>query len=861
MQTNQFDFSVLDIEVANQTLEKGQIGCFISSNGQDIDCIIVDDTDHRLVLDLSDATAIIRVTVKALSDDTQLGSVSFEPSNFINNADKSTKEVWVTLFDHIDDDLYDGNFSEDDPDLPRIRVSFTRGTKPTKRKKATGTRTTTKVTTTRVVESSTTKTVSQEDIAKYNVENLTAELKTKLEELLESLRSDTDDILAENSERTGILANLEVVHAELKGEHEQDQAFGRALKDLKAKITEDLGKRRQDIEAQKQALLAVIKELEDATKKSQEEKRAAEAEKAKLTAIVEAPEDLTEKGFTQEARNLRAENENNRQKSDGLAADLLSARDERNHIIQEHRKLVEDFDNTIVHFHDELRKAAQTKRSLALERAGLQRELEFGGSESDYLQRKLECGEVDVGSLKDAFARLTAEYAETDSEYNRYTDLLRLNLRNQEFIINALLKKLAARENNINDLKNETDRQKNQIDYIQGELTAIEQIQYETKFTQLSGDLRKAEDARKALQDSLEKAQQGMTIKINLFANDLAGRQRERDEQAKKIDDALKSLQDVTDTINNLLRELELLDLKRQTDENRDKVNEKLAAEHEALQNKVKFALAERDKIRGELQEAVATMDDKHKRVKEQEAQIAALRKDNDELKKLIEEKKRIIAELERDIQLAEEEIERLKGIVDDLYRKIADRDAEIDRLRKLIDDYNRRIGDLEAQIGDVPLPPAPEPSYHAKKGDLVDEMLAKYIQNCPVPVKRLGDGFYLFGTRKIYAKIMNGKLVIRVGGGYMFIEKFIETYAEQELIKINSILEKEGLSSIEELDLEEYCLNRNRTSYGNKPGEASPSNNKSGKFSASGSFKGSSMNGTNRSPKGVKASQIVRKL
>ena len=43
-----------------------------------------------------------------------------------------------------------------------------------------------------------------------------------------------------------------------------------------------------------------------------------------------------------------------------------------------------------------------------------------------------------------------------------------------------------------------------------------------------------------------------------------------------------------------------------------------------------------------------------------------------------------------------------------------------------------------------------------------------------------------MFGTKKIYAKIMNGKLVIRVGGGYMNIEEFIKTYADQELIKVN---------------------------------------------------------------------------
>ena len=41
-----------------------------------------------------------------------------------------------------------------------------------------------------------------------------------------------------------------------------------------------------------------------------------------------------------------------------------------------------------------------------------------------------------------------------------------------------------------------------------------------------------------------------------------------------------------------------------------------------------------------------------------------------------------------------------------------------------------------------------------------------------------------MFGTRKIFAKVLNGRLVIRVGGGFMVIEEFISAYAEQEMRK-----------------------------------------------------------------------------
>lgn len=74
--------------------------------------------------------------------------------------------------------------------------------------------------------------------------------------------------------------------------------------------------------------------------------------------------------------------------------------------------------------------------------------------------------------------------------------------------------------------------------------------------------------------------------------------------------------------------------------------------------------------------------------------------------------------------------------------------------------------------------------------GDEVDELLARYINDMDitVPIRRLEFGYYLFGTRKIYAKVMNQKLVVRVGGGYMSFQEFITTHQESELKKINDL-------------------------------------------------------------------------
>ena len=52
---------------------------------------------------------------------------------------------------------------------------------------------------------------------------------------------------------------------------------------------------------------------------------------------------------------------------------------------------------------------------------------------------------------------------------------------------------------------------------------------------------------------------------------------------------------------------------------------------------------------------------------------------------------------------------------------------------------------------------------------------------NLDVPTKKLGGGYYMFGTKKIFCRIMNGNLTVRVGGGFLGIEEFVDTYGEVE--------------------------------------------------------------------------------
>ena len=99
------------------------------------------------------------------------------------------------------------------------------------------------------------------------------------------------------------------------------------------------------------------------------------------------------------------------------------------------------------------------------------------------------------------------------------------------------------------------------------------------------------------------------------------------------------------------------------------------------------------------------------------------------------------------------------------------------DRLRQDEEEEERRRLEQEAMSNRV----QKKQSYLPVRGDKVDEKIAEYINNfdLEIPLQRISDGLYMFGSRKIFAKIMNDKLVIRVGGGFMLIDEFLLTYGQ----------------------------------------------------------------------------------
>ena len=96
---------------------------------------------------------------------------------------------------------------------------------------------------------------------------------------------------------------------------------------------------------------------------------------------------------------------------------------------------------------------------------------------------------------------------------------------------------------------------------------------------------------------------------------------------------------------------------------------------------------------------------------------------------------------------------------------------------------------------------------------------MADYLTNgsykIQIPLKRLAPGLYQFGTKKIITKVVNEKLMVRVGGGMMTIDEYIEVYGEKERKKLME-KEYEEMNSVTSLNampsmMRSLKINKNR--------------------------------------------------
>lgn len=100
------------------------------------------------------------------------------------------------------------------------------------------------------------------------------------------------------------------------------------------------------------------------------------------------------------------------------------------------------------------------------------------------------------------------------------------------------------------------------------------------------------------------------------------------------------------------------------------------------------------------------------------------------------------------------------------ILKRLRDAETELDKKRNYILDLERRV---------------PGAIYVPVKGDPIDRRLAEYLNNYPEKQKlkvlftRESEGVYKFGMRRVAIRVDNDRINVRVGGGYLTIDEFLD--------------------------------------------------------------------------------------
>jgi hypothetical protein len=120
---------------------------------------------------------------------------------------------------------------------------------------------------------------------------------------------------------------------------------------------------------------------------------------------------------------------------------------------------------------------------------------------------------------------------------------------------------------------------------------------------------------------------------------------------------------------------------------------------------------------------------------------------------------------------------------------KLFEAEKNSNQLRQIIEDKDQEIEYLTLTV--IALRENQE-VYVPEKGDMIDNAVADFI-NTGEEVSRLKllfiretEGVYQFGSKRVYVKLEGGRILIRVGGGFLTMDEFIEQYAPLEVEKLS---------------------------------------------------------------------------
>jgi DNA repair exonuclease SbcCD ATPase subunit len=631
-------------------------------------------------------------------------------------------------------------------------------------------------------------------------------------DLMEKFIRDTDEIADEN-DRLRSSASSRVEEYERNNLDTQDINLGeehiisqrRTIADQINTTNRDFDRTTKEATSEKKRLREDMADLEDALRKVRDQLAETELENQNLTTIVDAVKDIQSSQKNAEENAVRTVNLDLKDQVTKLEHELeFTGGPADTHNIK--YGLEEKYKSAKTDFGNFITEAETGKKRVEDELANLRKNVSMKKNENSVLQKDINDNENEIKRLNNEIERLSKDIEQLKKRNEDGIKTLEGDRGKSEGDIVELKKKTADVQHECAKLRILIEKTRNEIDYLNSEKDKSKGQGYQKKIDAFNSTINESEKKAKVLKDELGALNSEWKTKVDRSSKLASSivRDGEGDATSKRISMLTKELSAKNRELDDLRSKKNTLE--RELSDDGGALDDKIQRQRDQLDElnrKYLSALEEKNMLFAELSEQAKKLLAYNDAIQKNAEEIAIAKQEIEFLKKEIEQKGKLVGDLEF-------EVEQRRNLIIELRDEIAEKNRIIDELEQprdeietieiLIKEKDEVIRELEAQLrqrGSSTIVKKTVTSsrtstrttkqFKSTSGNEVDTLLEDFISssNCPVPIQKLSDGNYMFGTRKIFAKVLNGNLMIRVGGGYMSIDEFIETYGDAELRKI----------------------------------------------------------------------------
>lgn len=448
--------------------------------------------------------------------------------------------------------------------------------------------------------------------------------------------------------------------------------------------------------------------------------------------------------WKREVSNLREDNEKSNTAREELRKTLLETTHDLKEESAKLNQLIVDLEGHNKDILRDLKVANNRVDDVETRNHALEIKLAQLESENAELRAKAKSGEICKKQLEQA----RNDYITAEKKHNDTLVSLADKIKNLDENLNRLggQKKKLMEENSrlsntISELKVQLTQEKSNNSDLQHELDVLGQ---QLKLTQGSVELLKGiQDQRDSILRDLNKMKE-----IN---NQLIG---QLDTLEKEVTEKSRDSE-----ANDRKNRDELLRANRKVREQEDLINE--------LKNKTGSFRKDNLELKNHiitLEQLLCVKEDVYSQLQTTTERLNARQTDCDSLRSHLDGNAKVIESLSDKVFETEKCLIYLKNIV-------ADKEDYVSNLKKMILEMKDKAS-----------------VYIPITDDVIDRRLADFINASNDPNKltklfiRERDGVYQFGTKRIYVKIENDKIFIRVGGGFLTLEEFLRTHVPAEL-------------------------------------------------------------------------------